>query len=127
MADTLEKRLYKLEIWVIKVLPFILAILNFINTIFATKGIIVPILSYLSTVTIIPFVFLYLTSFVFKFCIWHRFPLYYIALNSTINLCDYYWLSGLSDTTMIIIYSFIFGIFTIFGGILKFLNKKFGY
>ena len=85
----------------------------------STLGIIFPVLGYLSSVSVITLVFFYVSSHVFKFCEWHRIPLYYIFSNQIINLLDYYIIFGISDTLMLVLYSLIFGAFSIICGILK--------
>lgn len=119
----MERSLYKIEILIIKILPFILAICGFIRTILGIFGIISPILAYISALSFLPWVFLLTSSFVFKFCIWHRLPLYYIGVNECVNLIDCYWLFNFSDLTMLITNSLIFGAFSITCGILKYYNR----
>jgi hypothetical protein len=85
-----SKFLYKIEIIGIKYIPFIIAIMYFIDTILDAYGIEIDILSHLFGTSFLPWCFLLLSSFVFKFCLFHRIPLYYIALNHIISLVDYY-------------------------------------
>lgn len=119
----LTKELYKLEIWIIKTFPFILAIFEFIKTILSLNGIVIPILGYLSHVSILSFIFLLISSYVFKFCEWHRIPLYYIGTNQILNILDYYYFYNITDCTMTILYSLLFGLFSIVCVILKHFNK----
>ena len=83
-----NKFLYKLEILILKFIPFILAILYFINTAFSIFEIDLPVLSYLAGLSLLPFCFLLVSSFVFRFCTWHRIPLYYIIFNNVLNIID---------------------------------------
>lgn len=83
-----SKFLYKLEILILKFIPFILAILYFINTALSIFEIDLPILSYLAGLSLLPFCFLLISSFVFRFCTWHRIPLYYIIFNNILNIID---------------------------------------
>lgn len=85
-----SKFLYKIEIIGIKYIPFIIAIMYFIDTILDAYEIEIDILSHLFGTSFLPWCFLLLSSFVFKFCLFHRIPLYYIALNHIISLIDYY-------------------------------------
>jgi hypothetical protein len=119
----LTKELYKLEILIIKFLPFILAILEFIKTILNLNGIVIPLLGFLSHTSVLSLIFLLTTSFVFKFCKWHRLPLYYIGFNQTLNILDYYYFYNISDLTITIVYSLLFGLFSITCLILKYFNK----
>lgn len=85
-----SKFLYKIEIIGIKYIPFIIAIMYFIDTILDAFKVDLGILSHLFGMSFLPWCFLLLSSYVFKFCLFHRIPLYYIALNHVISLIDYY-------------------------------------
>ena len=119
----MDKQLYKIEIWLLKVLPFILAIICFISTLFNVIGHTIPILAIIADVSIIPLLFLYVSSYVFKFCEWHRVPLHYIATTEIFNLIDYWFLPHVTNHIILIIYCLIFGLFSIMCGILKRFNK----
>lgn len=85
-----SKFLYKIEIIGIKYIPFIISIMYFIDTLLDAFKIDIGILSHLFGMSFLPWCFLLLSSYVFKFCLFHRIPLYYIALNHVISLVDYY-------------------------------------
>lgn len=85
-----SKFLYKIEIIGIKYIPIIIALMYFIDTILDAFGVDIGILSHLFGMSFLPWCFLLLSSYVFKFCLFHRIPLYYIALNHVISLIDYY-------------------------------------
>lgn len=85
-----SKFLYKIELVGIKLIPMIIAVLYFIDTILDAYGIDVEFISHLFGLALLPWCFLLLSSFVFRFCLFHRLPLYYIALNHLISLIDYY-------------------------------------
>lgn len=85
-----SKVLYKVELIGIKYIPSIIAIFYFIDTILDALQVEVDILSHFFGMSFLPWCFLLLSSIVFKFCLYHRLPLYYIALNHVISLIDYY-------------------------------------
>jgi hypothetical protein len=85
-----SKFLYKIEIIGIKYIPFIISIMYFIDTILDAFKVDIGILSHLFGMSFLPWCFLLLSSYVFKFCLFHRIPLYYIALNHVISLVNYY-------------------------------------
>lgn len=85
-----SKFLYKIELVGIKLIPMIIALLYFIDTILDAYGIDVEFISHLFGLALLPWCFLLLSSFVFRFCLFHRLPLYYIVLNHLISLIDYY-------------------------------------
>ena len=115
----MEKVLYKIEILILKIIPYILALFYFILSILNVYGIFFPMFATIAQLSLIPWGFLLLSSYVFKFCVYHRIPLYYIASNEIFNLIDYHWLYGLTDNTILIINIVLFGLFTIICGLLK--------
>lgn len=58
------------------------------NTILSYFGIETEVLSYIAGIGILPLLFIYLSSFVFKFCIYHRMFIYYIFTNNIICFID---------------------------------------
>lgn len=85
-----SKRLYKLELIGIKYIPIIIALLYFVDTMLDAFKVEIDILSHLFGMSFLPWCFFFLSSIVFKFCLFHRLPLYYIALNHILSMVDYY-------------------------------------
>lgn len=85
-----SKFLYKIELIGIKYIPIVIALMYCIDTILDAMEIDISFLSHLFGMSFLPWCFLVLSSFVFKFCLYHRLPLYYIAVNHIISLIDYY-------------------------------------
>lgn len=85
-----NKTLYKIELGLLKILPMLIALIYFINSLLSQIGIDLPILSYIGGMSIIPIIFIYISSYVFKFCSYHRMFLHYIVLVDVINIYDYY-------------------------------------
>ena len=106
-----SKHLYKIELWTIKYIPFALALVCFVNTTLSYFDIDLTVFSYIGGISILPLVFLYLSSFVFRFCIFHRLPLHYVAVNMGINMLDDYVGIPLSDRTLMCMYMMITAIF----------------
>lgn len=103
-----SKILYKIEILVLKYIPFLVAFLYFLNTVLSMCSINTSILSYIAGISILPWVFLLLSSFVFKFCNYHRVPLYYILVNDIVNITDEYFQLPISNLLFIAVHSIIF-------------------
>lgn len=85
-----SKRLYKIELYLLKVLPMIISLVYLINTILSYLGIDIPILSNIAGMSLIPLIFMYISSYVFRFCSYHRMFLHYILINNLINTYDLY-------------------------------------
>lgn len=92
-----NKSLYKIELYLLKVMPMLLAAIYLINTVLSYYDIILPVLSYIGGLSLIPLVFMYISSYVFRFCSYHRMFLHYIVINDLINLVDYYYTLPILD------------------------------
>jgi len=113
MAERLQNSLYKIELHWIKIIPIVIAILSFVDTILSYLDINGATISYI--IALLVWLFLYLSSFVFKFCRWHRMFLYYILLEGIINWYDYTFIIPVSLRPMIAIQLAIVIVFIIIG------------
>lgn len=111
MVENLKsKTLYKIELGLLKVIPMILALTALLNSILSYFGIDLYILSYIGGVSIFTMLFLYLSSYVFKFCEYHRMFLHYIVSTWIINIIDYYVGIPISDLEYLCLQMIIAGI-----------------
>lgn len=101
--------LFKSEMIVLKTLPMILAILALLSTILDRYEINTVILNYIMFFLI--YLFLYLSSYVFKFCEYHRMFLHYIVITNIISIFDVYIGIPLDKYDMFKLYLIISGIF----------------
>lgn len=85
-----SKYLYKILLLILKIIPMITAIGYALNTLFAYIGIDTPFFSNICGMSLLPWIYILLSAFVFKFCIYHRIFLYYILITDIINITDYY-------------------------------------
>ena len=79
----------------------ILSAFTFADTILSYLGIETAIIAYINALLV--WLFLYLSSFVFKFCRWHRMFLYYLLFEGVVNWYDYTYIIPLDLKTMIVI------------------------
>ena len=105
-----SKNLYKIELYLLKVMPMLLAAIYLINTVLSYYDIVLPALSYIGGLSFIPLLFMYISSYVFRFCSYHRMFLHYIVINDLINLTDYYYTLPMSDWELFILHMSIAGI-----------------
>lgn len=105
-----SKHLYKIELYLLKIMPMLLAAIYLANTVLSYCNIIVPTLSYIGGVSFIPLTFMYISSYVFRFCNYHRMFLHYIVINDSINLIEYYYTLPISDWKLFIVHMSIAGI-----------------
>lgn len=105
-----NKDLYKIELYLLKVMPMLLATIYLVITVLSYYDIIIPVLSYIGGLSFIPLVFMYISSYVFRFCSYHRMFLHYIVVNDLINLTDYYYTLPISDWELFILHMSIAGV-----------------
>lgn len=108
VEGNLSSSLYKLEIIIIKVLPFIIAALYVLSTILDHYSINTTLINYI--VYLMLFLFLYVSSYVFKFCEYHRMPIHYALGINVINVYDVYVGIPVDDYLMLEIYGIFTGI-----------------
>lgn len=85
-----SKTLYKIELYLIKIIPMTIAGIYLTNTILSYFCIDLPILSLIGGMSLLPLLFLYISSYVFRFCAYHRMFLHYIVINDVSSYFDYY-------------------------------------
>lgn len=106
-----SKTLYKIEIGLLKIIPMLLAGVYLSNTILSYfLDIDLIILSYIGGISLLPLIFLYLSSYVFRFCIYHRVFLHYITINELILILDTHIGLPISDLEYFCLQMSIFGI-----------------
>ena len=109
-----EKINYSLHKWVLltlKVIPMLLAAIALLNTILSYWDIDIPLLSYLGGVSLFPLIFLYLSSYAFKFCACHRMFLHYVSVTWILNIIDYYIGIPVSNKELFLLYMILSGMF----------------
>lgn len=109
----MTKKLYKLELLLIKSLPLGIALCYLLNSILSYFNIDTYILSTIGGMSFFPLIFILVSSFVFKFCIYHRLPIYYIILSDIINYYDLYVGIPLDNRNLFIMNMIIAGIFIV--------------
>lgn len=86
-TDELTKRLFLI---MLKYLPVVTALCYMANTIAAYFGLNIHPLSNIGGMSLISWLFAYISSSVFNFCIYHKLFLWYIFADDSINIADYY-------------------------------------
>lgn len=107
----INKLLYKLELILIKILPLGIALCYLLNTIISYFHIDTIAFSILGGMSILPIIFILISSFAFQFCIYHRLPIYYVIVSDIINYYDFYIGIALDNRNLFIINMIIAGIF----------------
>ena len=120
---TLNKYIYKIELYLLKIIPMLLALCSFLNTILFYFGINFTILTYLGGVSFLTLGFLYISSYAFQFCSYHRMFLHYILIVNIISYIDMEFNIPISDFNLLILYSAIAFISMVII-LIKFKNEK---
>ena len=105
-----SKILYKTQLCLLKVIPMVMAFIFWINTVLSYFDIDLEVFSYIGSCSIITIVYLYISSYVFRFCEYHRMLLHYVCIIWLINIYDYYIGIPVDDISMLMIYQIITGI-----------------
>lgn len=108
--ENLSKILYKVLLKLLKLIPMLGALCYFFNTLFAYFDIDTWLLSCLGGMSFLPWVFIYVSAIVFKFCAYHKIFLWYIFIIETINLIDYHIGINISDFNLFVFHIIITGI-----------------
>ena len=106
-----SKALYKIELYLIKVIPVIISAIYVLNTALSYFDIDWPIISYIASAGIVPWLFIMMASYLFHFCEYHRMFLWYILVNNLICWTDQEFHLPISDWNFFILHIIIAGIF----------------
>ena len=104
VENVINKKLYKLFLLVSKVLPMILAFCHLLNIVLSYFYIEDHILNYISGISILTILYLYLVSYIIKLCSYYRMFLHYCVIINIINVYDYYIGIPLNDKELFMLY-----------------------
>jgi hypothetical protein len=113
--NSLKRSNYKIFLFINKYLPYVMSLLYMVNTLLSLFGIDLIIFSMLGGLSLLPIIYFISVSFTFKYCLYHRLPIYYIILNDSINWLDYHIGIPIADMYFIagsIVLMFIFIVVT---------------
>lgn len=105
-----NKSLYKLQLYLLKVIPMVMAFICLLNTVLSYFDIDIPLLSYISSNSILTIIFFYMSSYVFRFCEYHRMFMHYTTIIWVLNIYDLYIGIPVDDLNLFLIYQIITGI-----------------
>lgn len=114
-----RSNLHKLLLLVLKYIPMVIALCYMVNTLFYLEP-----LSNIAGVSLLTWIFLYLSSVVFEFCACYRIFLWYILMDDMLNIVDYYWSIPISTDNLIRIHNILAGITLFIVLILYVRNSK---
>lgn len=98
MSECLKsKSLYKLDLFLLKLLPVIMSFSYIFNLTCAYYECDFQAFPHFLGITLPPLIFMYISSYVFKFCSYHRMFIHYITFVECLCIIDYYWGIPVSD------------------------------
>lgn len=103
-----SKTLYKVALVILKILPMFLAFLSMLSTYMDYCNIDTTVISYLVMVALI--LFLYLVSYVFRFCAYHRMFLHYFVGVNSLSVYDTYIGIPFDDYELMQMYALFTGV-----------------
>ena len=101
---------YKLELSLLKVIPMVIAGMYVFDTVLYCLDISMAVPSFLFGTSLLPLLFIYLSSYVFQFCTHHRIFIYYVFFINLLNYLSLYPTFQFSDTKMVAIQLIIAGV-----------------
>ena len=103
-----SKLLYKVHLYILKVIPMVMAFICLLNTTLSYFDIDIQLLSYIASNSILTIIFFYISSYVFKFCNYHRMFIHYTTLTWILNIIDLYIGMPIGDFLYLLISLMIF-------------------
>lgn len=89
----------------------LLALFDIANTVIGFMGLECHWVSYFGGISFLTLAFLYLSSYVFRFCAYHRMFLHYVLITNTISIIDFEFGIPMSNYAMFCVHVAIIGIF----------------
>lgn len=119
----MNKRMYKLELICVKYVPILIALITLIDVILYYFDIDFELINYIASTSFLTMIPVYISSYVYKFCEYHRMFLHYIVVNKVVMMIDLYIGIPLGDFMLLVLYLIIAGIFAFLA---LYLHQKYG-
>lgn len=119
----MNKRMYKLELICVKYVPILIALITLIDVILYYFDIDFELINYIAGTSFLTMIPMYISSYVYKFCEYHRMFLHYIVVNKVVMMIDLYIGIPLRDFMLLVLYLIIAGIFAFLA---LYLHQKYG-
>lgn len=104
MEERLNKNNYKVVMLATKILPMIIAAIHFLNIVISFFNGNDIFLNYIGGISLLPTVYLYISSYTFKLYEYYRMFLHYCVIINIINIYDYYIGIPVSDINLMLLY-----------------------
>lgn len=119
----MNKRMYKLELICVKYIPILIALITLIDVILYYFDINFELINHVAGTSFLTMIPMYISSYVYKFCEYHRMFLHYIVVNKVVMMIDLYIGIPLGDFMLLVLYLIVAGIFAFLA---LYLHQKYG-
>lgn len=109
----MNKMMYKLELICVKYIPILIAVVVLLNAILSYFDIYINELNYIAGTSFLTLILMYISSYAYKFCEYHRMFIHYILTHKLLVTVDMYIGIPLSNFNMLVAYLVVAGIFAI--------------
>lgn len=111
VENSRNRVLHKFFLAFLKIIPMAMAGLYLLNTVLSYFDIDYSIVSYLTGLGLIPWLFILVASYALKFCVHHRLFLWYIVANDLVCWIDYNFELPVSDRGYLLLHFIVAGLF----------------
>ena len=110
-AEVKSRRgLHKATIVILKIIPMLLALTTLLNQTLSYFYIDIAAFGFIGGISLIPMIFLYIASYCFQFCSYHRMFLHYVVICDILTIYDYYIGIPISNVALFLVNLIIAGI-----------------
>lgn len=113
--------MYKLELLCVKYIPILIAVIVLSNAILSYFDIYIEEINYIAGTSFLTLIPMYISSYAYKFCEYHRMFIHYILSHKLLVTVDMYIGIPISDFNMLMVYLVLAGIFTL---VILYLHQK---
>lgn len=106
-----KKILYKLELLSVKFVPIIVAFFSVLNMILYYFNITENLIDFIAGNSLLTTIPMYISSYTYKFCKYHRMFIHYIVVSNVICAIDDIFVIPLDSFEMLIMYMIVAGMF----------------
>lgn len=117
----MNKLMYKLELLSVKYIPILIALIVLLNAILSYFDIYLDALNYIAGTSFLTLIPMYISSYAFKFCEYHRMFIHYILTHKLVLTVDLYIGIPISDLTLLGLNLMVAGVFLF---IILYLHQK---
>lgn len=105
--------MYKLELLCVKYIPILIAVIVLANAILSYFDIYIEEINYVAGTSFLTLIPMYISSYAYKFCEYHRMFIHYILSHKLLVTVDMYIGIPVSDFNMLMVYLVLAGIFAL--------------